>query len=184
MTDGLEKNGFVRFVHQVSEAFAWVSGISLFAMAFLTFVDVIFRYFINKPIKGSQEIVELLMVLTLYFGLASATRHRRHICVDAVVNLLKLRSQYVVYGIGSLLCVLVSGPAALKMMERGFKILGQSNMATGTLFIPLAPFYLLAALACLVLTLEFLFDGILRFIEAAEMGAPKGKGADASKEAV
>ena len=88
-------------IHSVSNIFAWISGIALLSMAVLTFVDVFGRYVFNKPVKGSQELVELLMVITLYYGMANATHLRKHITVDAILIKFSKFIQSIIYVITS-----------------------------------------------------------------------------------
>jgi TRAP-type C4-dicarboxylate transport system permease small subunit len=58
-----------------------IAGASLFAMMLLTFVDVIGRYGFHKSIFGAAEIIEQLMMLTVFAGLAFITAKNQHITV-------------------------------------------------------------------------------------------------------
>jgi TRAP-type transport system small permease protein len=60
----------------------WAAGIALSAMMLLTFVDVIGRYWYNRSIFGASEMIELLMVVTVFGGLALVARHDEHITVS------------------------------------------------------------------------------------------------------
>ncbi len=153
-------------IHRISNVFAWISGISLFAMALLTFFDVFGRYVFNKPIKGTQEIVELMMVIVVYYGLAYATHLRKHITVDALLINFSMPVQSTINGLTSLLCIFVSAPIAVRLTVKGMAIMSKTNVATGTLGIQLAPFYIIAAIGCYLASLEFFIDGISRFNEA------------------
>lgn len=56
--------------------------VAVFAMAGLTFVDVIGRYFFNAPIPGAFEIVGLILGITMIGAFPLVTFQERHITVD------------------------------------------------------------------------------------------------------
>jgi len=60
----------------------WIAGVALGAMMLLTFVDVIGRYWFHRSIFGASEMIELLMVVTIFGGLALVARHDEHITVS------------------------------------------------------------------------------------------------------
>ena len=58
-----------------------ISTTALLAMMLLTFADVIGRYVFHHSIFGTAEIVEYLMVITIFAGLAFTTATNDHITV-------------------------------------------------------------------------------------------------------
>ncbi|MCW5747301.1 MAG: TRAP transporter small permease [Alphaproteobacteria bacterium] len=58
-----------------------VSSTALLAMMLLTFADVIGRYGFHHSIFGTAEIVEYLMVITIFAGLAFTTATNDHITI-------------------------------------------------------------------------------------------------------
>jgi len=65
-----------------------IAGIALFVMMVLTFVDVIGRYGFHKSIFGAAEIIEHLMMLTVFAGLAFITAKNEHITVTLMEGLI------------------------------------------------------------------------------------------------
>jgi TRAP-type C4-dicarboxylate transport system permease small subunit len=65
-----------------ARALGVIAGASLFAMMTLTFVDVIGRYGFHRSIFGAAEIVEHLMLLTVFAGLAFVSAKNEHITVS------------------------------------------------------------------------------------------------------
>ncbi|MGA0571909.1 TRAP transporter small permease [Variovorax sp. VNK109] len=61
-----------------------VSGSALFAMMCLTFVDVVGRYFFSMPLMGGVEVIEVLLVITIFAGLPLAALHQEHIEIDVL----------------------------------------------------------------------------------------------------
>ena len=50
------------------------AALAIAAMALLTIADIVMKNAFNRPIKGTFEIVELLLVLVVFFGLAEVFR--------------------------------------------------------------------------------------------------------------
>lgn len=66
----------------IERVLAVLAGIALFVMMILTFVDVIGRYGFNKSVFGSSEMIEVLMVIVIFAGVAFVTASDKHIKVD------------------------------------------------------------------------------------------------------
>jgi TRAP-type C4-dicarboxylate transport system permease small subunit len=60
---------------------ALIAGTALLVMMVLTFVDVIGRYGFHRSIFGTAEIVEYLMIFTIFAGLAFVTATNDHITI-------------------------------------------------------------------------------------------------------
>lgn len=82
---------------------AIICGTTLTLCVILVNVNVIFRYFLNSPIKWTDEVVTSLFVWTVFMGSAYAHRRHAHLGVDIVVNLVHGRSRQVIEFIVSLL---------------------------------------------------------------------------------
>jgi len=67
-----------------SKSCGWLGGISLAAMMLVTVADVVLRAVASKPIRGTFEIVELLLACTFFFALPAAFLRDEHIVVDIV----------------------------------------------------------------------------------------------------
>lgn len=70
-----------RAFHLASRVLAVIAGTALLVMMVLTFFDVIGRYGFNKSIFGTAEMVEYLMIFTIFAGLAFVTATNDHITV-------------------------------------------------------------------------------------------------------
>jgi|GEM_PF-368355 len=66
----------------IERVLAILAGIALFIMMILTFVDVVGRYGFNKSIFGTSEMIEVLMVVVIFAGVAFVTTSDQHIKVD------------------------------------------------------------------------------------------------------
>jgi TRAP-type C4-dicarboxylate transport system permease small subunit len=63
---------------------ARIAAVALAFLAFITFADVIARYFFNSPFSFTVEVTEILMGLMIYFGVGLTTHDNDHIAVDFV----------------------------------------------------------------------------------------------------
>ena len=70
-----------RIFFLTARVLALVAGAALFVMMVLTFVDVIGRYGFHRSIFGTAEIVEYLMIFTIFAGLAFVTATNDHITI-------------------------------------------------------------------------------------------------------
>lgn len=71
-----------KMVKIIERILAICAGIALLIMMVLTFVDVVGRYGFNKSIFGTSEMIEVLMVVVIFAGVAFVTVGDQHIKVD------------------------------------------------------------------------------------------------------
>ena len=86
---------------------AIICGTTLTLCVILVNVNVIFRYFLNNPIRWTDEVVTSLFVWTVFMGSAYAHRRHAHLGVDIVVNLVKGPSKTVIEVIVEILEILI-----------------------------------------------------------------------------
>lgn len=59
-----------------------LAALSLFLMMGITFVDVFGRYFLNSPIDGSTEMIEVLLAVMVFMAFPLVSWKEENICVD------------------------------------------------------------------------------------------------------
>lgn len=64
-----------------------VSSICLTAMTLITVVDVSARYFLNRPIYGSGEMVQYLLAVAVFAGLFIVNQEKGHVSVTLLEGL-------------------------------------------------------------------------------------------------
>ena len=82
---------------------AIICGTTLTICVILVNINVVFRYFLNSPIKWTDEIVTSLFVWTVFMGSAYAHRRHAHLGVDIVVNLIHGKAKDVIALVVSIL---------------------------------------------------------------------------------
>lgn len=143
-----------------------VGTVILLFMVLLLGVNVILRYFIRKPIKGSVELEEFLLVILVFLGVAYTAIQRRHIKVDLVISRLPLSVQPVITSVTSFLSI-----GLCAVMTWQIVVYAQARWSYGAesiiLNLPLFPFIFVAAFGSALLGLVMLVE-FLRFL--AEVG--------------
>ena len=133
-----------------------LSGIALFAIMALTFVDVLGRKFASHSITGSLELTELLMVVVIFGALPLVSRRGEHVEFDSLDPYLPAwvrRAQGVVV---HLLCAAVLLALAWLMWRTGLQF-AQNGETTAQLQIPKAPFIYGMGVLCAVTGLVHLW---------------------------
>ena len=75
---------FLVFGDRLQRFQLWVSAVALLALMMVTVVDVFMRYVFNRPLRGSFDAVEGLLLLFVFNSLAAAFFTRRHIIIDLI----------------------------------------------------------------------------------------------------
>ena len=71
-----------RLDRAVEAALGLLAAALLFCLMALTCVDVVGRYFLNKPVQGGFEMTELLLASLIFAGLPLVTLRSEHVMVD------------------------------------------------------------------------------------------------------
>ena len=86
---------------------AVICGVTLSICVILVNLNVIFRYFLNNPIKWTDEVVTSLFIWTVFMGSAYAHRKHAHLGVDIVVNLIHGKPREILEFVMDILQILV-----------------------------------------------------------------------------
>jgi TRAP-type C4-dicarboxylate transport system permease small subunit len=87
---------FISWNGRVTTWLARVAAFVLALMAVVTFIDVIGRYFFNRPFTFTVEMTELAMGLIVWLGVGLTTHDNEHISVDFVTLRLSARTRSIV----------------------------------------------------------------------------------------
>jgi TRAP-type transport system small permease protein len=153
------------YVSKISEIGKLAAITSLFMMMLLTSGDVCARYFLGMPIRGAQDVTELLMIPLVFLGLAFTSEKGGHIRVEILTARMPLQLQSFFLIITNSLSVAV----AVLMSWRLFaNFLSTFDLGEKTIIlkIPIAPFVFLSCLGCAIFSAELIvqvYDSIVRF---------------------
>lgn len=141
-----------------------IRGVSIVGMFFfvimvvLTFSDVLLRYLFNRPIDGTVEITELMMVIVVFCGVGYAQVTRSHVTMDILVGKLDPKSLHLLRGITNLLSILLFVIVSWRNLLHAFT----TPELTLVFNFPIKPFAALAGLGGILILIpllsEFLSD--------------------------
>lgn len=156
------KSGLSRVAYSLGKVFNPVNrvlnsaGIAIIpVITLLVTADVIMRYFVKRPILGGIEMVELAMVVIVFFTLAYTMVRGAHIKVDMLTSKLSPRAQSTMSFITTLIgfCLF----ALTTWQSIGFALIQwDRGVTTPVLGIPTPPFILIAAFGSALLSLVLL----------------------------
>lgn len=140
-------------VHQwerrADAALGVAASVILFCMMTLTFIDVIARYLLNRPIRGAFEITELMLLVLIFAGLPLVSHADEHVTMDFIDRLLLSRARLGLQRIVHLVCAAVMAFMTWQVLVKAGTIARYGD-ATDVLRIVYGPFvYFMAAMIAL-----------------------------------
>ena len=135
------------------------AGFLLLTIAVATFVTVLLRKFLNYSPPDWFDLAQLLLGISMFWGIASACYRNGHIVVDLVWEFLSLRGRRIL-DITATSILLVFMAALTLMLADAIRDTATGNVLTMELKLPVWPFHLLAGagiLAGTILTAVRLF---------------------------
>jgi TRAP-type C4-dicarboxylate transport system permease small subunit len=154
-------------LHPITRCINGAGTVVLGMMVLLTVADVLLRFFLNRPIRGSFEITEFMMVIVVFSAMAYTAILRGHIVIQILASRLPKRPRAILDSIADLIsigfcCLIIWQGIAQAEMTR-FR-----NDISGVTSIPIFPFYYIlvfgVALMCLVF-LGNLLDSLGRWLK-------------------
>ena len=109
----------------------------------------------NSPLSWSLEVVQVMLVVVVFFSVAYCGAKKAHVSIDALVSRFPPKAQAVIdvftYFLGVLLFAFMAWGSAVSAMDKW-----HTHCITGILPIPIYPFAIVVAFGSLLLTLILL----------------------------
>jgi len=156
-----------RLIYKLNNILHSISSILLFFLMILTTVDVIGRYFFNKPITGTYEITGLSLAIIIFFSLGMTQLKKEHIEIDFLTNKMPATLQHVLYAISSLILFILIALTTWQLFQYGNRIL-LGNETSGDLGLPLYIFVFTTAIGSFCFMLTFLLDLLKSLIKVVK----------------
>jgi C4-dicarboxylate transporter, DctQ subunit len=154
----------MRVIEVLNKATKWISAKltlisagALTVMLFLTVADILGAKLFNMPVKGSIDIVSILLVIAGAFGIAYAEVVEQHIRVDFVVVKLSEKWRLILRLYNAILGVFIFILAFWACLSSSISMF-HTGEGTLTMQIGWWPFIGLIAINLLILTLVILFQ--------------------------
>ena len=133
--------------------------------------DAVLRYTLNRPVAGTLEGVELLLVFAVFAGLARTQAERGHIAIGLLTDHLAGRPRAALAAVASILALVlfaavtwVTGAMAARSWQMG-------EYSPGLIAFPLYPSRVLVALGTFFLCLQLLVELARALAELVRPGA-------------
>jgi len=142
----------MKIIHFLSRIMNILASAVLVAMMLLTVSDVCLRYFLRRPILGTTELTENMMVCLAFFALAWCAIQQAHLKVDLVVSRFSPRIQAVCDSITLMAGLIMVALIAWRSFVEGL-VVRELNIISSLIKIPAFPFYFVIAVGCALLCL-------------------------------
>ena len=154
---GLDKayRSLERVVSRISRGANSAGAGVLVVMMLLITMDVLLRYFLNRPVKGSFELVEFMMAIVVCLGMAYTGVQKGHVAVEIVVSRFSPRVQALIDSFNYLVSTILFSLISWKSVVQA-KVLGVSGLTSAILYVPVYPFVFVLAFGSGLLSLVFL----------------------------
>lgn len=146
-------NKVEKTIQSIIEKSGLLGVLSLALMTLLTFCDVFLRYFFKRPIVGSTEITEFIMVCVVFFSLAWCSLRGDHVAVDLITSKLSGRGLRISDSINYILTALVGLLIATQSFEQA-EYLKDIALKSQLLNIPRYPFLVISTFGFVLLFLD------------------------------
>jgi TRAP-type C4-dicarboxylate transport system permease small subunit len=132
----------------------------------MTVADVIARYFFSKPIRGTWELVGLLLVCAGTWGWAYCQKERMHVRINVLTDVFSKKTQLVLRIIAYFVGIAGFSLLCWRMGVRSLKYFFMpSTGLTATLEIPYYPFMMALMIGAGLMALMLLIDLIRAVFE-------------------
>lgn len=155
-----------KIISRISGGTAAATYVAFVGIMLIIGVDVFLRMAFKRPILGSYEIVERMLLILVFAAFAYTQSNRGHIHVTLFLSRFPNFISMPLFGILGLLSTATSvfcGYATWAQADYSLK----ASTVTAVLHIPLYPFFYIAAICMYVFSLTLLWDTIKSFIGIA-----------------
>ena len=132
----------------------------------LSTVDVVLRYFFNSPIPGTIEIIELTMVVLVFFSIAYTHVTKSHVRVEVLSGVLKPSGKLILESIACFNSIVV----LLLVIWRSAVFAFETPDMTMIHGIPITPFAALVPLGSILMLLLFIRDYLEILAKSVKIG--------------
>jgi TRAP-type C4-dicarboxylate transport system permease small subunit len=149
-----------RIIYPFSKWLTYLSIISAAIMMLLVTADVFMRRIFNSPIYGSNDIVNILLVVIVFGAVSHVMAIRGHIVIDSITRLFPQKLQLIVTGIAQIFSMGVLLLICWRTAIHGMEMLQAGERMVLTR-IPISPFLFIVAfgyaLFFLVVLVQFIY---------------------------
>ena len=150
----MAKRFFQLFDH-ILNAMAFLAGIILVFIMLSVGLEVIVRYFFNRPMIWVTEVTECLLLYTTFLGTGWLLREEGHVKVDIILNRLKPRTTAFLGILSSLVGIFVSSMLTYYGMSLTWNYLRRGIYTPTAMEIPVAAIHVIIPIGSFMLLIQF-----------------------------
>jgi TRAP-type C4-dicarboxylate transport system permease small subunit len=147
-----------------------IAGIALAALILYTFIGVVMRYFINRPITWGEEFQLLCIVIVVFFGAGAGFRTGSHVAIDFIADLFPWKVQRVIvvamYVISMVIMVYFFLQSSVFVRQ-----MFVTQRVTNMLRIPFFLIYAAFPIGCLLIMVNYTIATWKKYIKPGNEGA-------------
>ena len=98
---------FASLIKKIDSFGFLLAAITLVLLSFLTFLQVIMRYVIEKPIAWADEMTRYLFVWLSFLGTCLAAKKKSHVAVLGIINLFPKKPREILYMISQVTTLII-----------------------------------------------------------------------------
>lgn len=137
--------------------FNYISIFTLVAVVLIIVIDVFMRFILGSTLRGAYEMVQYVLMLSIFSSFAYCQTERGHVHVTMLISLFPKKLRFILYALTTLLAGAGSFAVAYSAIKQGSVYLA-SNMTSGVLLMPLFPFYWVEGICMAVFGLALLWE--------------------------
>ncbi len=149
-------------LRKINKWICHIGEVCIAGLMVLITVDVLLRLILNKPILGSFEICQMLLLISLYASFAYLQSEKGHVSVNILVDKFPPVVRTIILGLCYAVATVFCAIWAYGAVVQGLVYVGTGN-ETALLKIPYAPFYFFEGICMLALAVVMLVDTITLF---------------------
>jgi TRAP-type transport system small permease protein len=147
--------GFKKFSYYMT----LLAAISLGIMMLLTTIDVLGRYFFNRPIPGSYELIGFSLIIAMGWGLTYCQIQKHHLTATFILEKLSDKAKRIVDVLTYLFGFVLFSIISWQLVQLAGDYISR-GATSSTLKIAYAPFVILLIVSTVMLTVAYILDFI------------------------
>jgi TRAP-type transport system small permease protein len=103
------RDQFLAFADHLQRIQLWLAALALVVLMMVTVTDVFLRYLFNSPVRGSYDLVESMLLVFVFNGMAAGFFLRRNVVIDLIDAAVGRRGTVVLIRVADVLSVVCLG---------------------------------------------------------------------------
>ena len=152
----------IKLHHNIVKGATWAAALSMVAMTLITAVNVFARYVFHKPVAGAIELSALVLVTTVFFGMAYTEACEQHIVFREIVDRLPGKIRSTIMGTMRFIAALFFVVLGCISLVLAYNFLRPMPRMTNVLHIPISPVILVIAFGSFLMAFQLIMESFFR----------------------